>query len=59
MSQCKCGYSTDPENKCNGTHNIVFAVRKKIIQDIEAIEIEPSITNAVGMKAMALKAAKG
>ena len=58
MGTCKCGFSTDPEKKCNGTHKIVKAVREKIAQDIEAIEIESSITNAVGMQAMAAKIAR-
>ncbi len=25
MGACKCGYSTDPEKNCNGTHNVVKA----------------------------------
>jgi len=35
------------------------AVRESIIKDIEALPIEPGLTNALGMKMMAVKAAKG
>ena len=35
------------------------AVRESIIKDIEALPIEPGLTNALGMKMMAIKAAKG
>ena len=59
MGQCKCGFSTDEENNCNGTHKIVRAVRQKIVEDLEKIEIEASITNALGVKMMAIKIAEG
>jgi hypothetical protein len=35
------------------------SVRESIIKDIEALPIEPGLTNALGMKMMAIKAAKG
>jgi nicotinamide riboside transporter PnuC len=35
------------------------AVRESIIKDIEALPIETGLTNALGMKMMAVKAAKG
>ena len=35
------------------------AVRESIIKDIEALPIEPGLTNALGMKMMAIKVAKG
>ena len=35
------------------------AVRESIIKDIEALPIEAGLTNALGMKMMAVKAAKG
>jgi hypothetical protein len=35
------------------------SVRESIIKDIEALPIEPGLTNALGMKMMAVKAAKG
>lgn len=59
MGTCKCGFSNDPEKNCNGTHKVVRAVREQIAKEIEAIEIESSITNAVGMKMMAVNIAKG
>lgn len=59
MGQCKCGFTTDPENNCNGTHKVVKAVREQIAKEIEDIEIQSSITNALGMQIMAAKIAKG
>jgi hypothetical protein len=59
MSQCKCGFTTDSENNCNGTHKVVKAVREQIAQQIEAIEIKTSITNALGMQMEAAKVARG
>jgi len=58
MGQCKCGFTTDPENNCNGTHKVVKAVREQIANRIEAIEIEDSITNALGMRMLAAKIAR-
>jgi hypothetical protein len=54
MGKCGCGYTTDKEGMCNGTHKAVKALREDLIKTIEAIEIEASITNAVGMKAQVL-----
>jgi hypothetical protein len=59
MGTCKCGFSTDPEKNCNGTHNVVKAVREQIAQQIESIEIESSVTNALGMRIMAANIARG
>lgn len=59
MSQCKCGFTTDPENNCNGTHKVVKAVREQIAQEIEAIEIKTSVTNALGMRIEAAAIARG
>ena len=35
------------------------AVRESIIKDIEALPVESGLTNAIGMKMMAVKVAKG
>lgn len=61
MGQCKCGFSTDPDNNCNETHKIVTAVKKDIIKKIEAIEIgeDNNPLNAYGMKLLAIRAVKG
>jgi hypothetical protein len=59
MTACKCGFSTDPEKNCNGTHNIVKEVRELIAKEIESIEIKPSIENALGMRMMAANIARG
>jgi hypothetical protein len=59
MGQCKCGFTTDPENNCNGTHKVVKAVREQIAKEIENIDIQSSVTNALGMRIMAAKIAKG
>ena len=34
MGKCGCGFSTDPEGNCNGTHKVVKSVREKISSDI-------------------------
>jgi hypothetical protein len=36
MGSCQCGFSTDPEKNCNGTHNVVKAVKADIAQKLEA-----------------------
>ena len=61
MGTCKCGFSTDPEKNCNGTHKIVKAVRNEIVKQIEDIDLgeENNQLNAVGMKMLAIKTAKG
>lgn len=58
MGTCRCGFTTNPENNCNGTHRVVRAVREHIAAGIEAIEIEESVTNAVGMQILAAKIAR-
>jgi hypothetical protein len=58
MGKCVCKFSSDAGGNCDGTHKIVKAVREKIAADIEAIEIEDSITNALGMQIMAAKVAR-
>ncbi len=55
MGQCKCGFTTDPENNCNGTHKVVKAVREQIAKEIENIDIQSSVTNALGMRIMAAR----
>ena len=59
METCKCGFSQDIEKNCDGTHKIVKAVREDIVKKIEAIDIQDSKTNALGMKILAIKAANG
>lgn len=60
MGTCKCGFSTDEEKNCNGTHNVVKAVRNSIIKEIEKIDIDsPSQINALGMKMLVLDIVKG
>ena len=36
MGACSCGYTTDPEKNCNGTHKVVKAVQEDIIAKLEA-----------------------
>ena len=36
MGACQCGYTTDPEKNCNGTHNVVKAVKADLIAKLEA-----------------------
>jgi len=60
MSKCKCGFSTDAEQNCNGTHNVVKAVREQIAKEIESIDLGGSAQlNGLGMRMMAAKVARG
>ena len=36
MGACVCGYSTDPEKNCNGTHKVVKAVKEDLAVKLEA-----------------------
>ena len=36
MGACTCGYSTDEEKNCNGTHKVVAAVKKDLVEKLEA-----------------------
>ena len=36
MGACTCGYSTEPEKNCNGTHNVVKAVKADSSAKLEA-----------------------
>lgn len=58
MGKCVCKFSSDAGGNCDGTHKIVKAVRDHIAKEIEAIEIQGSITNAIGMQIMAAKIAR-
>lgn len=59
MGQCKCGHTRDAESNCDGTHKVVKAVREQIANEIEALQIETSVTNALGMRIMAASVARG
>lgn len=59
MGKCKCGFTTDPDGLCNGTHKVVSAVREQIASEIDSLNIETSITNALGIKMMAADIARG
>ena len=36
MGACTCGYTTDPEKNCNGTHKVVKAVKEDLAIKLEA-----------------------
>ncbi len=36
MGACTCGYSTDEEKNCNGTHKVVKAVKADLAEKLEA-----------------------
>lgn len=40
MGQCKCGFTKDLENNCDGSHKTVKAVKEEITRKIEAVSIE-------------------
>lgn len=35
MGKCKCGFTTDVEKNCNGTHNVVKAVKSDILDKLD------------------------
>lgn len=61
MGQCKCGYTTDKDNMCNGTHKAIKALREDIASQIEAISLgeENNQINGVGMRMLAANVARG
>lgn len=61
MSKCKCGFTTDEEGNCNGTHKVVKAVREKIAQDIEELSFgeDNNQVNGYGMRMLAADVARG
>lgn len=36
MGACQCGYTTDPEKNCNGTHKVVQAVKADLVEKLAA-----------------------
>jgi hypothetical protein len=61
MGTCKCGFSTDEEKNCNGTHKVVKAVREQIAKEIELISLgeENNQVSGYGMRILAAKVARG
>jgi CDGSH-type Zn-finger protein len=58
MGQCKCGFTKDLEKNCDGSHKTVKAVKDEITRKLDAIEVEASITNALGVKMTAIDIVK-
>lgn len=56
---CKCGFTNEESLKCDGTHKLVKKIREQIAQEIEAIELISSVSNALGIKIQAAKIARG
>lgn len=56
---CKCGFTKEENLKCDGTHKLVKKIREQIAQEIEAIELVTSVSNALGIKVEAAKIARG
>lgn len=47
MGKCACGFTTDEDGMCNGTHKIVKAVRKSIGDEIAltALPTHPDVVS--------------
>ena len=60
MAECKCGYTTDTENNCNGTHKVVKKVKEDMLAKIESINLgdDNNQLNALGMKMTIVKTLK-
>jgi hypothetical protein len=39
MGKCSCGFTTEPEGMCNGTHKVVTKVRKDIGDEISLMAL--------------------
>jgi len=54
MSECKCGYTTDEQNNCNGTHKVVKKVKEDLLKKIDEINLgeDSDQLNGLGMKMM-------
>lgn len=63
MGKCQCGFTTDEEKNCNGTHKVVRAVREQIAKEIEELSLEAgepnAQLNALGMRILAADIARG
>lgn len=61
MVKCGCGYTTDKEGMCNGTHKAVKSLREDIAKQIEAISLgeDNDQVNGVGMRILAAQIARG
>jgi hypothetical protein len=61
MGQCKCTFTRDADNNCDGSHKIVKEVREKIATDIEGAHLgnDNDQLNGLGMRIMAAKIARG
>ena len=51
MGTCGCGYTTDVNKNCNGTHRVVQAVKADIVKDLEANGFAEASVHVMGEKA--------
>ena len=51
MGTCGCGYTTDANKNCNGTHRVVQAVKADIVKDLEANGFAEASAHVKGEKA--------
>jgi CDGSH-type Zn-finger protein len=56
MSECKCGYATNEEKKCDGTHKVVKKIKQDLVNKINAINLgeDNNQLNAIGFKIIVL-----
>lgn len=52
MAECKCGYTNNKENSCDGTHKVVKKFKEDLIKKIDEVDLGESDNqlNALGMK---------
>ena len=57
MAECKCGYTRDTDNNCDGTHKIVNKIKKDMIAKIDSIPFgeDNNQLNALGMRMSIVK----
>jgi len=51
MGTCGCGYTTDVNKNCNGTHRVVQAVKADIVKDLEVNGFAEASAHVKGEKA--------
>lgn len=48
MGMCSCGFTTNPDKLCNGTHKLVKAVKDSVIEKLIAAGHEDAVAVVKG-----------
>ena len=50
MGNCTCGYTTDAEKQCNGTHKAIKSFKEKVVQELKNQEFYEAAEIIKGLK---------